>query len=168
MPKMRIAKVSCQQTWVTRLFARWDKSGDSCGASLASSLGSWFHNFERLTGLGGQGAELGILRHWDLRKWGGMMRPAGFDGKTVFIYYPVCARPRLPALTTLAPEPRHRDGHRANTSSVRPWMILDECHPCRFTRYSEEEKPLTLERGKRYNRSPKIKAGTCIGLPTQV
>jgi hypothetical protein len=72
------------------------------------SLGSLFHHGQRLRGLGGQGAELGILRRCDLRRWGGQMHPAGLDGKRLLSSGPVCARPRLPALTTLAPEPRHR------------------------------------------------------------
>ena len=67
----------------------------------------------RLRDLGGQGAELDILRHWDLRGLGGKMHPAGSDGKKGFSSGPVCARPRLPALIPLTPEPGHGGGHRA-------------------------------------------------------
>ncbi len=47
------------------------------------------HNFERFRGLGGQGAELDILRRWDLRGRGGKIRPAGTDGKRVSSSSPV-------------------------------------------------------------------------------
>ena len=77
------------------------------------SLGSEFHNFQRLRGLGGQGAELDILRRCDLRGWGGKMHPAGSGGEMDLSSGPVCARPRLPALIPLTPEPRHGGGHRA-------------------------------------------------------
>jgi hypothetical protein len=89
----------CKQTWVTLV-------GDK-------SLGRGFHNFQRIRGLGGQGAELDILRHWDLRGWGGKMHPAGSGGKMVLSSGPVFARPRLSALIPLTPEPRHGGGHRA-------------------------------------------------------
>jgi len=92
-------EVYCKQTWVTLV-------GDK-------NLGRGFHNFQRFRGLGGQGAELGILRHWDLRGWGGKMHPAGSDGEIVLSFCPVYTRPRLPALIPLAPEPRHGGGHRA-------------------------------------------------------
>jgi hypothetical protein len=77
------------------------------------SVGSGFHIFYRFRGLGGQGAELDILRHWDLRGWGGKIHPAGSGGEMVLSPGPVCARPRLPALIPLAPEPRHGGGDRA-------------------------------------------------------
>ena len=57
-------------------------------------------------------AELDILRRWELRGWGGKMPPAGSDGEKVLSSGPACARPRLPALIPLAPEPRHGGGHR--------------------------------------------------------
>jgi hypothetical protein len=41
------------------------------------------------------------------------MHPAVSDGKKVLFSGPVCARPRLPALIPLIPEPRHGGGHRA-------------------------------------------------------
>ena len=73
---------------------------------------SGFHNFKRLRGLGGQGAEFGILRRWDLRGWGGKIHPAGSGGEMFLSSGLVCARPRLPALIPLAPEPRHGGEHR--------------------------------------------------------
>ena len=76
-------------------------------------LGSGFHNFQRFRGLGGQGAELDILRRWELRRWGGKIPPAGSGGEKVLSYGPVYTRPRLPALIPLAPEPRHGGGDRA-------------------------------------------------------
>jgi hypothetical protein len=90
--------ICCKQTWVTL-------GTDKC-------LGSGFHNFQRLRGLGSQGAELDILRRWDLRGWGGKMHPAGSGGKKVLSSDPVCPLPRLPVLIPLAPEPRHGGGHR--------------------------------------------------------
>jgi hypothetical protein len=47
------------------------------------SLGRGFHNFQRFRGLGDQGAELDILRHWDLRRRGGKMHPAVSGGEMV-------------------------------------------------------------------------------------
>ena len=93
--------MSCQQTLVTQLLASRSKSGYE---SLSSILGSGVHDFQRLTGLGGQGAELGILRQRILRGWGGKMRPAGSDGETVLSSGPGFARPRLSALIPLAPD----------------------------------------------------------------
>jgi hypothetical protein len=46
-------------------------------------------------------------RRYFLRRWGGKMHPAGSDGKMVLSSGAVFARPRLPALIPLAPEPRH-------------------------------------------------------------
>jgi hypothetical protein len=89
----------CKQTWVTLV-------GDK-------SLGRGFHNFQRFRGLGDQGAELDILRRWDLRGWSGKMHPAVSGGKKVLFSGAVCARPRLPALIPLIPEPRHGGGHEA-------------------------------------------------------
>ena len=40
------------------------------------------------------------------------MHPAGSNGKMVLSSGPVCARPRLPALIPLTPEPGHSGGHR--------------------------------------------------------
>ena len=88
--------ISCKQAWVTLV--------------VDKSLRRGFHNFQRLTGLGGQGAELDILRRWNLRGWGGKMHPVGSDGKMVLSSGPVCSRPRLPALIPPAPEPRHGGG----------------------------------------------------------
>ncbi len=82
--------------------------------------GSRFHNSQWLRGLGGQGAELGILRRWFHRRWGGKMHPARFGGKVLLSSWPVCARPRLPALTALAPEPRHGGGHRCKDIMDQP------------------------------------------------
>ena len=85
-----------------------------------------FHILQRVRGLGGQGAELGILRRWDLRGQGGKMRPAGCHGKKVLKSGQICARPRLPALTTLAPEPRHGGLHRTKPTRCGPGKrILD-------------------------------------------
>ena len=96
--------------------------------------GSRFHNFQRLRGLGGQGAELDILRHWDLRGWGGKMRPAGSGGKMVLSSGPVCSRPRLPALIPLAPEPRHGGGHRTTRIHDPPYPGSEQsCCPCFLT-----------------------------------
>ncbi len=72
--------MSCQQTWVTRLLASRGKSGHEC---QPSNLASGFHNFQRLGGLGVQGAELGILRLCLLRRWGVKMPPAASGGKRV-------------------------------------------------------------------------------------
>ena len=63
--------------------------------SLSLSLGSGIHNFQRIRGLGDQGAELDILRRWFLRRWGGKMHPAGSDGKMVLSSGPVFAQPGL-------------------------------------------------------------------------
>jgi hypothetical protein len=94
---MKVEKLLyCKQTRVTLV-------GDK-------SLGMGLHNFQRFRGLGGQGAELDILRHWDLRGWGGKMHPAGYDGKMILSSRPVSSRPRLPALIPLTPEPRHGGG----------------------------------------------------------
>jgi hypothetical protein len=71
-----------------------------------------FHNFQPFRGLGAQGAELDSLRRWDLRGWGGKVHPALSDGKKILSSGPVCARPRLPALIALAPEPPHGARHR--------------------------------------------------------
>jgi hypothetical protein len=76
-----------------------------------------------------------ILRRWDLRRWGGKMRPACFDGKMLLSSWPVCARPRLSALTPLAPEPHHGGGERAKALWVIPAADLNRCHPCLITTY---------------------------------
>jgi hypothetical protein len=57
------------------------------------------------------------------------MHPAGSDGKKVLSFGPVSARPRLSALTTLAPEPRHGGGRRAKALWINPGIILNKCHP---------------------------------------
>ena len=54
------------------------------------SLASTFHNFERFRGLGGQGAELGMLRRCDLRGWDMKMHPAVSDGEMVLASYLHC------------------------------------------------------------------------------
>ena len=87
-------RLYCKQTWVTLV-------GDK-------SLGRRFHNFQQFRGLGGQGAERDIPRHWDLRRWGGKISPAVSDGEKVISSGPVCARPGLPAFIPLAPEPTSR------------------------------------------------------------
>ena len=94
-------------------------------------LGSEFHNFQRLRGLGGQGAELEILRRWELRRWGGKIPPAGSGGEKVLSSGPVCARPRLPALIPLAPEPRHGGGHRM--IGIHAPSSNHSCYPCMLT-----------------------------------
>ena len=114
-PLFRKPFFSCEQTWVTR--------------SPSSRLGSGVHNFQRLRGLGGQSAELGILRRCFLRGWGGKMRPAGSDGETVLSSCSVSSRPRLPALTTLVPEPRHCGIHRTNALWIGLAIIPNKCHP---------------------------------------
>ena len=120
--------LSDQQTWVTRLLA--SRGGGKRGhGSLASSRGSGFQNFQRVSGLGDQGAELGILRRWDLRRWAGKMRPTGFGGKMLFPSWPVCSRPRLPALTTLVPEPRRGGERRANARRNGPGNNHTKRHP---------------------------------------
>jgi hypothetical protein len=70
------------------------------------------HNFQPFRGLGTQGAELDSLRRWNLRGSGGKMHAAVSDGKKILSSGAVCARPRLPALIALAPEPRHSGRHR--------------------------------------------------------
>ena len=91
------------------------------------SVGSEFHIFYRLRGLDGQGAELDILRRWDLRGWGGKIHPAGCGGEMVLSAGPVCARPRLPALIPLAPEPRQGGEHRVipfDDRSYPDWQAI--------------------------------------------
>ena len=44
--------------------------------SLVACLESSLHNLQVLRGLVGRGAELVILRHCDLRRWGGKKHPA--------------------------------------------------------------------------------------------
>jgi hypothetical protein len=56
------------------------------------------------------------------------MHPAGSDGKKVLSFGPVSARPRLPALTTLAPEPHPGGGRRAKALWISPGIILNKCH----------------------------------------
>jgi len=58
----------------------------NCSSYEFGDLG--FHNCQRLRGLGGEGAELGILRRWDLRRWGGKMHPAGSEGEMVLSSLP--------------------------------------------------------------------------------
>ena len=48
-------------------------------------LESSLHNLLVLRGLGRRGAELVILRHCDLRRWGGKKRPASRDGKNLHL-----------------------------------------------------------------------------------
>jgi hypothetical protein len=57
------------------------------------------------------------------------MHPAGSDGKKVLSFGPVSARPGLPALTTLAPEPRHGGGCRAKALWISLGIILNKYHP---------------------------------------
>ena len=108
----------------------------NCSSYEFGDLG--FHNFRRLRGLGGQGDKLGILRRWDLRGWGGKMRPAGSEGEMVLSSCPVSSRPRLSALIPLAPEPRHGCGHRTKALWTGPGIIPNRCHPCLFTIPSSE------------------------------
>ena len=69
------------------------------------------------------------------------MHPAGSDGEKVLSFGAVSARPRLPALTTLAPEPRHGGGRRAKASWISPENILKKCHPCELTTYPIKKFP---------------------------
>jgi hypothetical protein len=135
----------CKQTWVTLV-------GDE-------SLGRGFHYFQRFRGPGDQGAELDIPRRWDLRGWGGKMHPADSGGQMVLSSGPVCARPRLPALIALIPEPRPGGGHRAKgfddgsypdsqaivlpmfVDRTKPGMILMALGPFTSRRFISRQAP---------------------------
>ena len=77
-------------------------------------------NFQQVTGLGGQGGELGILRQWDLRGWGGKMRPGACHGRMALSSVPLSARPRLPGA--------HHPGRRAHVTAVGEW-VKQLCYP---------------------------------------
>ena len=76
-------------------------------------------------------AELGILRRWDLRGWGGKMHPAGSDGKTVLSSGLICARPRLPGAHPPGPrapsrwvkKQKHFGSARAYPQRVSPMSV---------------------------------------------
>ena len=60
------------------------------------------------SGSEGPGARvLSLTRRWDLLRRGEKRHPAGSDGEKVLSSDPTIARPRLPALIPLAPEPHH-------------------------------------------------------------
>jgi len=100
---------------------------------MGSRKEGYAHNFERLGGQGVQGAELGILRRYFLRRWSGKMYPAGSDGKMILSSGAVFSQPRLPALNPPDPEPRHGSGQVEEALWIGPGIILNECHPCLFT-----------------------------------
>ena len=88
---------------------QWGRAS-STGSRRKTNSSSGSGNFQLLPGLGGRGDELGILRHWNLRGWGGKIRPAASYGGKVLSSGTVCSRPRLPALTARPPKPSHGGG----------------------------------------------------------
>jgi len=63
------------------------------------------------------------------------MHPAGSAGKMVLSSGAVFARPRLPALTPLDPEPRYGGGQVKKALWIGPGIIPNKCHPGLFTKY---------------------------------